>query len=289
MNLPLPSVSPAVAKPQQAPPAQQSSSPVEVELVEFVTSRGASPQVEPDRGVIRNVKVLGPVSRNGRVYPRQTMEKAAGLYQRVRVNVNHPQGDPAAPRRYEDRLGYLDQVRVTEQGLFADLHFNPHHAVARQLAWDAQHAPENVGLSHNIRARLKQQEDRWLVEEILQVHSVDLVADPATTTGLFESIQGRVSSGPEASKQFPSRLPEQCGWLQQLMEQTLRHHGCSPSMLPPRLWRLLLRQPPDEALAVLQEWIAAVHYQGGGAPVQSAPPEPPQPAGDIRHWARSLT
>ncbi len=282
MNLTLP----PAAQPQQP---QQVSSVVEVVLVEFVTSHDSSPQVEPDRGVIRNVKVLGPVSRNGRVYPRQTMEKAVGLYQRVRVNVNHPQGDPAAPRRYEDRLGYLDQVRVTEQGLFADLHFNPHHAVARQLAWDAQHAPENVGLSHNIRARLKQQDDRWLVEEILQVHSVDLVADPATTTGLFESVQGRAASLPETSKDCPSWLPEQRGWLQQLMEQALRQHGCSPSMLPPRLWRLLLRQPPDEALAVLQEWIAAMHYQGGGTPVQSAPPEPPRQEPDIRHWARSLT
>src|SRR5262249_15134066 len=61
--------------------------------------------------------------------------------------------------------------------------------IAQQLAWDAQWAPENVGLSHNVQARTSRQEGQTVVEQILHVNSVDLVADPATTQGLFESAE----------------------------------------------------------------------------------------------------
>ena len=53
--------------------------------------------------------------------------------------------------------------------------------------WDAEHAPENVGFSHNVLARTARQGDGVVVEEITKVQSVDLVADPATTRGLFEA------------------------------------------------------------------------------------------------------
>jgi hypothetical protein len=55
------------------------------------------------------------------------------------------------------------------------------------LAWDAEHQPENVGFSHNVQARVTRDAQRVLVEAITKVQSVDLVADPATTRGLFES------------------------------------------------------------------------------------------------------
>ena len=59
--------------------------------------------------------------------------------------------------------------------------------MAEQLAWDAEHAPENVGFSHNVEARIGRRGERVVVEAITRVQSVDLVADPATTRGLFES------------------------------------------------------------------------------------------------------
>jgi hypothetical protein len=77
------------------------------------------------------------------------------------------------------------------EGMFGDFHFNPKHALAEQLIWDALHAPENVGFSHNVEARTSRQGERLAVEAITKVQSVDLVADPATTRGLFESAEGR--------------------------------------------------------------------------------------------------
>jgi len=145
-------------------------------------------RVERAAGVIRGVKILGMHSRNGRTYLPEALAEAARLYEDAKVNVNHPTGGPAGPRDYRDRIGVIRSVTVRGgEGLFADFHFNPKHALAEQLAWDAEHAPQNVGFSHNVQARTARRGDRVVVEAITRVQSVDLVADPATTRGLFES------------------------------------------------------------------------------------------------------
>jgi hypothetical protein len=157
------------------------------QLQEFVSSRGVDVRVDAAAGVIRGVKLLGLESRNGRRYLPAALTQAASLYEGAKVNVNHPKGSPLAARDYQDRLGSIRGVRSLADGLFGDLHYNPKHALAEQLAWDAQHAPENVGFSHNVEARTSRQDGRTLVEAILKVQSVDLVADPATTRSLYES------------------------------------------------------------------------------------------------------
>lgn len=158
-------------------------------LIEFVDSRGISLKTK-ETGIIRGVKLLGLESRNGRVYPKETVARAAGLYEGAKVNVNHAKGDAAQPRDYQDRIGSIRGVTVHEGdgGLFGDFHFNPKHALAEQLIWDAENAPENLGFSHNIVAKVsRSRQGKVVVEEISRVQSVDLVADPATTRGLFES------------------------------------------------------------------------------------------------------
>jgi len=157
-------------------------------LQEYVDSRGVAMRVDRAAGVIRGVKILGLQSRNGRAYLPDALVEAAPLYEHAKVNVNHPKGGPHTPRDYQDRLGVIRSVAVRPgEGLFGDLHFNPKHALAEQLIWDAEHSPENVGLSHNVEARTSRSGDQVVVEAILRVESVDLVADPATTRGLFES------------------------------------------------------------------------------------------------------
>ena len=157
-------------------------------IQEFFDSRGVAMRVDRPSGVIRGVKILGLESRNGRVYTPQALTASLPLYEGAKVNVNHPKGHPQAPRDYQDRIGVIRGVVFREnEGLFGDLHYNPAHALAEQLAWDAEHAQENVGFSHNVQARTSQQGQRLVVEAITRVQSVDLVADPATTRGLFES------------------------------------------------------------------------------------------------------
>lgn len=164
-------------------------------LQEFISSHGAALRVDRQAGVIRGVKILGLASRNGRRYLAEALRGAVGLYEGAKVNINHPKGSPLAPRDYQERIGVLRRVEFRDTsteagGLFGDLHYNPRHLLAEQLAWDAENTPENVGLSHNVLALVGRQGDETVVESISKVQGVDLVADPATTRGLFEHNEG---------------------------------------------------------------------------------------------------
>ncbi|MDO4570326.1 MAG: hypothetical protein Q4D38_08085 [Planctomycetia bacterium] len=145
--------------------------------------------IDRGRSLLRGVKILGLVSTNKRRYTEKAVAQAMDLYEGVKVNVNHPQGNPQTPRDYRDRIGWLENIVYRESvGLFGDFRFNPKHPLADQLMWDAENAPKNVGFSHNIMAQTETNDEGvLLIKEISQVKSVDLVADPATTEGLFES------------------------------------------------------------------------------------------------------
>ena len=150
-------------------------------LQEFCDSRGVRCTLDRQAGVIRGVKILGLQSRNGRSYLPEALAQAVSLYEDAKVNVNHPKGSPGGPRNYQDRIGVIRNVKAGHDGLFADFHFNPKHSLSEQLLWDAEHAPENVGFSHNVEARTARRGESLVVEAITRVESVDLVADPATT------------------------------------------------------------------------------------------------------------
>lgn len=163
-------------------------------LQEYVDSGHQPLRVDRSAGIIRGVKLLGLRSKNGRRYRENALAEAVSLYEGAKVNINHPKGHPLSPRDYQDRLGIIRGVELRrEQGLFGDLHFNPKHALSEQLMWDAEHASQNVGLSHNVLARTTREGDETVVEAITKVQSIDLVADPATTRGLFEQEAARLS------------------------------------------------------------------------------------------------
>ncbi|MBP3695017.1 MAG: hypothetical protein J6J31_11375 [Thermoguttaceae bacterium] len=173
----------------------------------------ASARLDRENAILHGVKILGFVSLNGRRYTEEALERAKVLYENAKVNVNHPKHSPQAPRDYQDRIGNIRNVCFRKnEGLYADFHFNPRHPLAEQLMWDAEHAPENVGFSHNILARtIPQKDGTLLVEEISLVRSVDLVADPATTQGLFESQETASTETFEGKETFGNRqenLPE---------------------------------------------------------------------------------
>jgi hypothetical protein len=166
-------------------------------LLEY-TAAGVS-KIDRAANVMRGVKILGTISKNNRVYTREAMRSAVQKYANSVVNVNHDKA--SGVRGYEDRIGRLQNVRFQDDasggGLYADFHYNPHHKLANQLLHDAEHSPQNVGFSHNAKGRTRRDSSgRVVVEEIADVISVDLVADPATVNGLFESVD--VPSTPES-------------------------------------------------------------------------------------------
>lgn len=296
-----------IAEPSTAPSASSTNdcpanaTPATQEcLLEYATSAGLQPRVDAVRGVLHGVKVLGPRSRNGRVYQAACIEAAAPLYEGIKVNVNHSRVATRAPRDYQDRLGCLRDVRADAAGLFADLHFNPRHAVAEQLIWDARHAPENVGLSHNVQARTSRAGHEVIVEEIVRVNCVDLVADPATTRGLFESLEDAAN---EPSSDDLARL-------EFLLEELLRRRPelllgrttvgsrhlatppleLQPDVLTPEFQALLEDVQPDLAEALRRERIAWQRQPRTGRPkCRPATAPPPQPAANAQSWVKQIT
>ena len=208
-------------------------------LEEFCDSRGVTMRVDRQAGVIRGVKVLGLESRNGRTYLPEALTAAVPLYEGAKVNVNHPKGSVAGPRDYQDRMGAIRCVTVRAgEGVFGDFHFNPKHALAEQLMWDAEHAPENVGFSHNVEAKVSRQGDRIVVEAITRVQSVDLVADPATTRGLFESADPKLEVPTASSCVDPLTLEDLRRDHPALVEAILRESSLELARLQAEVARL---------------------------------------------------
>jgi len=154
-------------------------------LLEYTTSANVALRVDRERGIIHGVKILGLESANRRTYSQDALQRAVGLYEGKAVNVDHiPSGQL---RSYRDRIGKLVNVHMNGDGLYGDLIVNPKHPLAEQLFWDAEHCPENVGLSHDARGKTAVRNGQVVVEAIESVRSVDLVAEPATTRSLYEA------------------------------------------------------------------------------------------------------
>ncbi len=158
-------------------------------LQEFVNSRGVGVRVDREQGVIRGVKLLGLQSTNGRRYLPTALAAAAGLYEGAKVNVNHPKGHPLGRTRLSRPTG-IDPQRQRSRGrvLVRRSALQPQARAGRPIGLGRRTLAENVGFSHNVEARTGRQNGQTVVEAILKVQSVDLVADPATTRGLYESV-----------------------------------------------------------------------------------------------------
>ena len=66
----------------------------------------------------------------------------------------------------------------------------PTFRLAEQFAWACENQPDLYGFSHFSRVKWRPNTDgSKTAESIIYVHRVDLVADPATTSGVYESTQ----------------------------------------------------------------------------------------------------
>lgn len=147
--------------------------------------------VDSKMGVIRNVKVLGLLSVNGRKYLPEAVKAAAPLYENVRVNIDHPEEDPSDQRSAYDRFGKLVNIKfVPGEGLYGDLEYLTKHPMAPRIVEAAQRMPDAFGLSHNAQGEGEEDDNGiFVVRRISEVRHVDLVADPATTKSLKESVK----------------------------------------------------------------------------------------------------
>lgn len=164
------------------------------DLSEDVVRPGA---VKVDRAGNRlgGAKLLGALSKNGHRYSTKALQEAAELYRAdggVKVNLDHPdRKNLGAPRRVFDRWGKVDpaSVRVVEgDGVYGDVLYNPEHERSAAIVWFAENMPDVLGFSHNGRGTTSGRPGAMTVESVRSIRHLDLVADPATTRGLYESL-----------------------------------------------------------------------------------------------------
>lgn len=148
----------------------------------------AAPQkVDRESMVVRGVKILGRESKNGRTYSDRAMESLERLYDGIAVNVDHDRNSPGGERKMAEGVGILRGVRKQADGIYGDFHYLANHRDIPLILERAERMPESFGLSHVASGRVVRKNGKLIVEDVEEVRSVDIVREPATTQGLFES------------------------------------------------------------------------------------------------------
>jgi hypothetical protein len=148
----------------------------------------SAPHVDAERGVLRRVKLIGLESRNGRSYRPAALKEAVKLYEGRKIYVDHPRQDEAgADRKMDDWAGTITAARFESDGIYGDIKLRKESGHFAGIIEAAQEFPRDVGFSHVADGESKYEGETEIVESIRQVFSVDLVTDPATTAGFFES------------------------------------------------------------------------------------------------------
>lgn len=147
--------------------------------------------VDRDRGIIKNIKIIGFNSQNGRKYTPESLKEAVPMYEGIKVNIDHPEKGPTQQRSSHDRFGKFINVRFQEgEGVFGDLLYLKNHPLAESVCEAAEREEMNdvYGMSHNAQGEgTVDKKGIFVVSKITEVRHVDLVADPATTKSLTES------------------------------------------------------------------------------------------------------
>lgn len=160
-------------------------------MVEVVPPGEFLREATVEGNTIQNVALLGSVSKNGRVYTRDAMNDAAKLYNGVQVFSNHPAFQDltgTGGRRFEDLAGKVMNTRVAGDRVRGDIHLIEGEPIADKLKRLAEQMPDLAGFSHRAKGESERAEDGTVViKRILEVNALEIVVDPATTDGLFES------------------------------------------------------------------------------------------------------
>lgn len=143
---------------------------------------------DPADGVLRGVKLLGAESRNNRRYSATAMQEAAARYSGIKVYIDHPRSGEAE-RSLDRWAGTIQNAHYREGGIYGDVKLRTKSPFFEGIIEAAREFPKDVGFSHVAEGTTKLEGETEIVESIKEIFSVDLVTDPATTAGLFESRQ----------------------------------------------------------------------------------------------------
>lgn len=155
-------------------------------LVEYARAGITAEKVDRERGVIRDVKLLGRSSTNNREYTPEARRKAVTLYEGCRVRIDHK--PEQTERSLLDGIGILKGIYEQGESVFAkEFVLIKSHPLFEFVMERAEKFPNTFGFSHDSHGVVQWNAGQAKVIDLVSVDSVDLVEKPATNTGLFES------------------------------------------------------------------------------------------------------
>lgn len=167
-----------------------------IDLIEYTYASALSraARLNRDAGVISGTTIIGASSQNGargkRRYSDAALRKIAAMAEGLPAYLNHVTPELAfKPRDVRDLIGVHRNVRYdpASRTVKSDLHLAEHQA---PLVFSlAERFGDRIGHSLVSRGVIAMEGDTEVVQDVLMLRSADLVSDPATTHGLFESIR----------------------------------------------------------------------------------------------------
>jgi len=157
--------------------------------------------IDSAANVIRNVALVGQISKNGRRYTKAALQGGAELYNNVRVYLDHPhrEDERRGWRSVRDLAGKIENARFDGQKIRGNIQLlnNEGGKLTFELA---NRMPEIAGMSHNAFGKYHRENGQEVVESIERVVSVDVVTEPATNDGFFENVLNRGDSNMDAEQ-----------------------------------------------------------------------------------------
>jgi len=161
----------------------------------------AEVSVDKSAMTLRNVALCGLVSKNNRTYTREALQSGASKYEGVRVYLDHPskESERQGWRSVRDLAGKIENARFDGSKVRGDIVLlgNEGGKLTFELA---NQMPEIAGMSHNAFGKYRREDGQEIVESIERVVSVDVVTEPATNDGFFESILNKDGDDMEAEQ-----------------------------------------------------------------------------------------
>ena len=156
-----------------------------VELNEDITSDFDVGRIDERYRLLRDVAVLGEVSRNGRRYSEQARRDAVRVFEGAKVFLNHRDSrfHPRPPHQVENYVGRLEGLRLDDDGVVRAKKLR----VVNESHWSllssiARGDPAGMGLSIDGEGEMKD----GVVTSVKTGRSVDIVSEPAAVNSLFE-------------------------------------------------------------------------------------------------------
>ena len=163
-------------------------------------------EIDKEAGIIRNVTILGRIQRRHpldlavdanalplRIYSDQALADGARLVNGAQFYLDHPPMGNVQERSVRDLGGEFVGPKVVGDFVRADLHLLDIKETRERVFAIAQaKMKKGPGMSHRALAEVTV-DDQGVeqVESLLTVQGVDLVTEPGTTSGLWESMQAK--------------------------------------------------------------------------------------------------